>query len=1123
MPTINNSINFEPSRDVKRGFLETRKHPKTDGGVERPGLIQTARFAADSAGACGVIAAEAIGLLALKEVGDINLGAALCLFVIDINAALMWHCGRSLHCEIQNRIVILDDSADQEAERLRSPWWHPGVRWLGALCLILLALGKFAAFYSYVGDETPRGYMVLVAASYFAALALHLSGATAYFFAEVRLIVRVALEQRRMLRSKKRSSSPFYIHGHRRHRFTTSCELVEHEVNRHRLQAVGSVPGGGFAYDLLFWGLPNDGDIEALIGAQHSGEQKAAVARAGVAAQVEILNSEPIGAACAAGRGGMAAAASPSPAPLAVVPDNASAAHVARAGIAALMIMCSLTGCLDKKNAGIDFPLTIVSSQLGGNAEAPLPVEIVSSASAPVTLAQDTAMPRPRLLRLDLDKPIERSLGSTEKTVAEKLVGGRRSVSKRLSTLRDALKAAKIGPDFAAPSRADRGTPAVEHCVTEASKAGGRIFAFDPTAPEKNAPPFSIAGIAAPRVRDDVSLIAAIADVQREKPGTPIIVLWKPAIAASQPPPGPPVEAPAKLRIGMANVGTKPMAELAAAFLGGSMHADSVTTSQREGDLKVQVHGERKNSATVADIELHELGEDDAVRGLLRGDLDTVLLTRQLHDDEVAAGASLGDLRDPGAQHVLGRDAVAVITALENPVEEITAETLRRILQGEIKSWDGLNSSPRLGGEIRVHISAELAAPRGFLSGRLMPSAQRLDPRVRVHSSGQAVAQAVARDAAAIGLVSHTQVGTAKILRLSAGEKLVGLLPTSPTIGRDLYALTRPLYLCSPVQPQSAESADVSRRALAARFVAFVESEAGQAILERAGIVIPRLRIVEALSPAESKGMDRDYLAITRQAEPVNVAFRFRTGENSPDETSLAGIDQLAALMRLPSQTDAELLLVGHADERGDQKLNDRLARERAQFIADLLLARHRIAARVVGLGTRMPVANNATEEGRARNRRVEPFIIRKLSGAALPLKPGNETYIAAAIAKAQREHVRVSSGLSAQECFSAMDLMEFRTQKAAQKIANALRNDPRFIEGVLALRGKPERDCAAAIRALRKPLRPRWAELGRISAEGQTDAGHAAELLIANAAADLVQELVKLPDETFRPISLKQ
>jgi OOP family OmpA-OmpF porin len=77
-----------------------------------------------------------------------------------------------------------------------------------------------------------------------------------------------------------------------------------------------------------------------------------------------------------------------------------------------------------------------------------------------------------------------------------------------------------------------------------------------------------------------------------------------------------------------------------------------------------------------------------------------------------------------------------------------------------------------------------------------------------------------------------------------------------------------------------------------------------------------------------------------------------------------------------------KLRVEGHTDSDGDDAMNQELSERRAQSVVDWLVAngidRNRLAA--VGCGERDPIASNATEEGKQRNRRTE-FDIEDIGG----------------------------------------------------------------------------------------------------------------------------------------------
>ena len=69
--------------------------------------------------------------------------------------------------------------------------------------------------------------------------------------------------------------------------------------------------------------------------------------------------------------------------------------------------------------------------------------------------------------------------------------------------------------------------------------------------------------------------------------------------------------------------------------------------------------------------------------------------------------------------------------------------------------------------------------------------------------------------------------------------------------------------------------------------------------------------------------------------------------------------------------------VTGHTDSTGGDAINNPLSVSRAQSARDYLAARGVSANRVAidGRGSREPVADNSTEAGRARNRRIDIYL----------------------------------------------------------------------------------------------------------------------------------------------------
>ncbi|HMO68175.1 MAG TPA: OmpA family protein [Novosphingobium sp.] len=89
-----------------------------------------------------------------------------------------------------------------------------------------------------------------------------------------------------------------------------------------------------------------------------------------------------------------------------------------------------------------------------------------------------------------------------------------------------------------------------------------------------------------------------------------------------------------------------------------------------------------------------------------------------------------------------------------------------------------------------------------------------------------------------------------------------------------------------------------------------------------------------------------------------------------------ATLDQIAqSLQQYPNSL---VDVYGHTDSTGSDAYNQTLSENRARSVGNYLTMRGVSAARLrtMGFGETQPVASNATEEGRARNRRVEIKII---------------------------------------------------------------------------------------------------------------------------------------------------
>ena len=113
---------------------------------------------------------------------------------------------------------------------------------------------------------------------------------------------------------------------------------------------------------------------------------------------------------------------------------------------------------------------------------------------------------------------------------------------------------------------------------------------------------------------------------------------------------------------------------------------------------------------------------------------------------------------------------------------------------------------------------------------------------------------------------------------------------------------------------------------------------------------------------------------------PSDISFDTGRADIKPNLRPI--LDQFAN--GLANQPNTEIRIVGHTDNVGSNATNDPLSMQRAQAARDYLSSRGVAANHVsiAGRGEHEPVADNSTEAGRARNRRVEIFLAERSSVA---------------------------------------------------------------------------------------------------------------------------------------------
>ncbi len=131
-------------------------------------------------------------------------------------------------------------------------------------------------------------------------------------------------------------------------------------------------------------------------------------------------------------------------------------------------------------------------------------------------------------------------------------------------------------------------------------------------------------------------------------------------------------------------------------------------------------------------------------------------------------------------------------------------------------------------------------------------------------------------------------------------------------------------------------------------------------------------KIAKTISPNEGKVL----------IEGDHVLLRLY-GLSFPSGTAIIKPKNFALLKKVQDAirefNNCKVIVEGHTDSRGNSEINKKLSQERANAVMEYLIAnmdipKNRITAK--GYGETRPVATNKTEEGRAKNRRIDIVII---------------------------------------------------------------------------------------------------------------------------------------------------
>lgn len=113
--------------------------------------------------------------------------------------------------------------------------------------------------------------------------------------------------------------------------------------------------------------------------------------------------------------------------------------------------------------------------------------------------------------------------------------------------------------------------------------------------------------------------------------------------------------------------------------------------------------------------------------------------------------------------------------------------------------------------------------------------------------------------------------------------------------------------------------------------------------------------------------------AIQSEGRIALYGIYFDSGKSAIKPESTPTLEQIGLLLK--NNPALKLLVVGHTDNNGGYDSNLALSKQRADAVAAALVSQYGIQAgrlKPVGISFASPLASNASEEGQAKNRRVE-------------------------------------------------------------------------------------------------------------------------------------------------------
>ncbi len=333
--------------------------------------------------------------------------------------------------------------------------------------------------------------------------------------------------------------------------------------------------------------------------------------------------------------------------------------------------------------------------------------------------------------------------------------------------------------------------------------------------------------------------------------------------------------------------------------------------------------------------------------------------SRAVKPAEVQQMAERANLEGLGNEHVIAIDGLAVLVHPSNQISQLSIGTLARVFSGEIRNWSEIGGANQ---SITLYARDDRSGTWDTFKSLVMDKQHPLHASAKRYESNDRLSDDVSADPGGIGFSGLASVRNSKVLAISDGDA-PALKPSRLTVASEDYPLSRRLFMYTPGDDTTAMAKD---------FVEFVLDAEGQAIVSKSGFVSQNPL---AVKPDLADSTPPTFKLLTQNYKRLTVNFRFSEGRTKLDNKAQRDLRRLAEYLSRESRSADELMLIGFADQQGNELRAQMISELRALSVRKALAEFNVPDVDYTGYGHFMPVGMAGGASGQKRNGRVEVWV----------------------------------------------------------------------------------------------------------------------------------------------------